>query len=327
MRAPGFWYRPPGLAAALLAPLGHAYAAGARRRQAGTVPQSAGIPVICVGNLVAGGAGKTPLAQAVMRHLRARGLAAHYLSRGYGGRLTGPLQVDPARHSAADVGDEPLLLSASAPAWISADRLAGARAARAGGAEAVVMDDGFQNPRLAKDLSLLVVDGGAGFGNGRVIPAGPLREDLADGLARAQGLVLVGADRTGATAQVAALAPGLPVLTARLVPDAAVAATLAGRPVLAFAGIGRPQKFFDTCRELGLSVIETVSFADHHPYTGDEIAHLLARAEAQGAVPLTTEKDWVRLPAALQSAVFTLPVTLAFDEIGALDRVVGAMRR
>ncbi|MEA1650056.1 tetraacyldisaccharide 4'-kinase [Nitrospirillum sp. BR 11164] len=325
MKAPGFWYQPAGPLAALLSPLACLYALGARRRQAKAAPQGAGIPVICVGNLVAGGAGKTPVAQAVMRALRARGVQAHYLSRGYGGRLTGPLRVDPAEHCAADVGDEPLLLSRTAPAWISADRLAGARAARDGGAQALVMDDGFQNPALAKDLSLLVVDGGAGFGNGHVIPAGPLREPLADGLARARAVVIVGADRTGAAVQVAGLAPTLPILTARLVPDAAVAAGLAGRPVLAFAGIGRPGKFFDTCRELGLTMTEALPFPDHHPYAEAEIARLVDRASALGAVPLTTEKDWVRLPAAYQTAIKALPVVLAFDDPAALDRVLGTV--
>ncbi|MEE3626617.1 tetraacyldisaccharide 4'-kinase [Nitrospirillum sp. BR 11752] len=327
MKAPGFWYRPPGLAAALLSPLAGLYALAARRRQVKAAPQDAGIPVLCIGNLVAGGAGKTPLAQAVMRSLRTRGIQAHYLSRGYGGRLTGPLRVDPARHGATDVGDEPLLLSRSAPAWISADRLAGARAARNGGAQAVVMDDGFQNPALAKDLSLLVVDGGAGFGNGRVIPAGPLREPLAAGLARAGGVVIVGQDRLGAAAQVARLAPTLPILTARLRPDSTVAAGIGGRPVLAFAGIGRPSKFFDTCRELGLTLTETVSFPDHHPYTGAEITRLLGRAGALGAVPLTTEKDWVRLPAAHQEAIKALPVVLDFDDPSALERVLNTVFR
>nr|WP_211106046.1 tetraacyldisaccharide 4'-kinase [Nitrospirillum iridis] len=311
----------------MLGPLGALYAAGARHRQVGATPQPAGIPVICVGNLVAGGAGKTPLAEAVMRRLRARGIDAQYLSRGYGGRLRGPLRVDPAQHRAADVGDEPLLLSASAPAWISADRLAGARAARDGGAQAVVMDDGFQNPALAKDLSLLVVDGGAGFGNGRVIPAGPLREDLADGLRRAHGVVIVGADRLDARRTVATLAPALPVLTARLVPDPAVAARLSGHPVLAFAGIGRPQKFFDTCLELGLSVAERVFFPDHHPYTREEIARLLDRAAAIGATPLTTQKDWVRLPAEAQARVTALPVVLRFDNDGALDGLLDSVTR
>ncbi|TWB73183.1 lipid-A-disaccharide kinase [Nitrospirillum amazonense] len=325
MKAPGFWYRPAGPLAALLSPLACLYTLGARRRQAKATPQDVGIPVICVGNLVAGGAGKTPLSQAVMRHLRARGVQAHYLSRGYGGRLKGPLRVDPARHGAADVGDEPLLLSRTAPAWISADRLAGARAARDGGAEAVVMDDGFQNPALAKDLSLLVVDGGAGFGNGRVIPAGPLREALGDGLARADAVVIVGADRTEARASVAALAPALPILAARLVPDAAVAAGLAGRPVLAFAGIGRPGKFFDTCVELGLTVAETAPFPDHYPYAEAEVTGLLERATTLGAIPLTTEKDWVRLPAAHQTAIKALPVMLAFDDPGALERVLRTM--
>ncbi|HYE51438.1 MAG TPA: tetraacyldisaccharide 4'-kinase [Azospirillaceae bacterium] len=325
MRAPGFWYAPPGPAAAALAPLGVLYAAGGRLRRRLARPWRAPVPVVCLGNLVAGGAGKTPAALAVMERLAARGLAAHFLSRGHGGSLRGPVRVDPARHTAAEVGDEPLLLAGTAPAWVSRDRAAGARAAAAAGAAAIVMDDGFQNPGLAKDLSLLVVDGGAGFGNGRVIPAGPLREPLADGLARAQAVLLVGDDRAGAGA---ALAGRLPLLRARLVPDAAAVTALAGRPCLAFAGIGRPAKFFDTCREAGLELAGAVPFPDHHPYRESEVAALLERARRLGATAVTTEKDAVRLPGPLRGEVAVLPARLRLEEEGALDALLdGVMRR
>ncbi|HYC05207.1 MAG TPA: tetraacyldisaccharide 4'-kinase [Azospirillaceae bacterium] len=315
MRAPDFWTRPPGAAAYALAPLGALYGLAGRLRQALARPWRAPVPVICVGNLVAGGAGKTPVALAVMERLLARGITAQFLSRGHGGSLEGPLRVAP-HHTAAEVGDEPLLLADVAPAWISADRAAGARAMVAAGARAIIMDDGFQNPGLAKDLSLLVVDGAVGFGNGMILPAGPLREPVSAGLARAHGLVLVGGAQTGLAAR---LPSALPLLRARLEPDAAVVAALAGRPVLAFAGIGRPSKFFETCRAAGLRLADMVPFPDHHPYSRAELAALLDRAAALGARPLTTAKDASRLPAELRDHVSVLPVRLVLDDPSALD--------
>nr|WP_246512819.1 tetraacyldisaccharide 4'-kinase [Azospirillum picis] len=306
------------MAAALLAPLGAIYGWAGRRRIAGTVPRPVGIPVVCVGNLVAGGAGKTPVGLALIAALRRRGVAVHALTRGHGGREAGPLCVDPRRQGAADVGDEALLLAAAAPCWVARDRLAGAERAAAAGAGAVVMDDGFQNPALRKDLALVVADGAVGFGNGRLVPAGPLRERVADGLARTDALVVVGEDRCG----VAALAGGRPVLRARLVPDAGAAAALAGRDVLAFAGIGRPEKFFATLEALGARVVERAPFADHHPFRPAEIEALLARAAAHGALPVTTAKDAVRLPAALRERVGVLPVAVRWEEEGALDALL-----
>ncbi|SMH53519.1 tetraacyldisaccharide 4'-kinase [Azospirillum agricola] len=322
MRTPGFWYGPPGLAAALLAPLGALYGAAGRRRMAGTVPHRAAAPVICIGNLVAGGAGKTPVGLAVAAALARRGVAAHALTRGHGGREPGPLRVDPARHGAADVGDEALLLAAAGPCWVARDRAAGADAAVAAGARAIVMDDGFQNPGLAKDLSLLVADGAVGFGNGRLIPAGPLRERVADGLRRADALVVLGEDRAGVAAQVAARTPGLPVLHARLEPAAADAADLRGRRLLAFAGIGRPEKFFATLEALGAELVQRVPFADHHPFRPAEIAALIDRAATLGALPVTTAKDAVRLPPGLRARLRVLPVAVAWDDPGALDALL-----
>ncbi|CAO3416944.1 tetraacyldisaccharide 4'-kinase [Azospirillum doebereinerae] len=317
MRTPAFWYRPPGVAATALAPLGALYGLAGRRRMAATVPHRAGAPVVCVGNLVAGGAGKTPVGLAVAAALRARGVAVHALTRGHGGRERGPLRVDPARHGAADVGDEALLLAADFPCWVARDRAAGADAAVAAGAEVLVMDDGFQNPGLFKDLSLVVVDGAVGFGNGRLIPAGPLRERIADGIKRADALVILGEDRTG----VAALAHGLPVLRGRLEPSAA-SADLRGRRVLAFAGIGRPEKFFATLESLGAELAARVPFADHHPYRPAEVAALLDRAAALGALPVTTAKDAVRLPGDLRLRVRVLPVAVAWEDPGALSRLL-----
>jgi len=321
MQAPAFWHH-GGAAAWLLAPLSWLYDAGGRARRALARPQQAGVPVICIGNLTAGGSGKTPTALAIAARLQARGARPHFLSRGYGGRLRGPLRVDPERHTAADVGDEPLLLARQAPTWIARDRVAGAAAAVAAGADAIVMDDGFQNPHLAKDLSLLVIDQGYGLGNGRVHPAGPLREAAGRGFARADGAVLLLAeDRPPAPL---ALPPALPVLPARLLP-APEAQRLAGQRVLAFAGIGRPARFFATLLGLGVELVAARAFPDHYPFAPDEIMALVEEAHAAGAVPVTTAKDHVRLPPDARAMVQWIEVGLAFDDeagcAALLDRV------
>jgi len=318
MRTPAFWQR-DGLAARLLAPLGTLYDAAGVLRALLTVPRRAGVPVVCIGNATVGGTGKTPVAIDLARRLRARGLAAHLLTRGYGARPPRePLRVNPAKHTFADVGDEPLLLARAAPTWVSPDRVAGAKAAVKAGAQVLVMDDGLQNPRLAKDLALLVVDGGSGFGNGRVLPAGPLREALPRALGRARAVVLIGRDETGARAR---LPEGLPVLTARL-RAAESARYLRGRRVLAFAGIGRPAKFFETVTDLGAELVASAAFPDHHGYAHAEVQALLRRAEAAGAWPVTTEKDAVRLPAWARAEVQTVPVAVAWDDAEALERVL-----
>jgi tetraacyldisaccharide 4'-kinase len=319
MQAPAFW-RQGGPLAALLAPAGRLYALAGRLRRALVRPARAACPVICVGNLTAGGSGKTPTALALAERLVALGRRPVFLTRGYGGRERGPLRVDPARHDALAVGDEPLLLAARAPTVVARDRAAGARLAATLG-DVIVMDDGFQNPGLAKDLALLVFDGGAGLGNGRCIPAGPLREGLAEGLARAQGCVLIGADATGLAARLSAL----PLLRASLEP---AARDLAGRRVLAFAGIGRPEKLFATLRDLGAELVATRGFPDHHPYGAAELAALRAEAAAAGAVLVTTAKDLARLPPAERQGVTALAVRLVFADRDALDRLLrGALRR
>src|SRR5271170_3295535 len=251
MHAPEFWQR-DGLWPRLLVPAGWAIAGAGRLRRRLARPLMLEIPVLCVGNLVAGGTGKTPVALALAQQLQARGVRVHCLTRGHGGMAAGPVEVDPARHDARAVGDEALLLAAAAPTVVARDRAAGARLALARGAELVVMDDGFQNPGLAKDLSLLVVDGAVGFGNARLLPAGPLREPIDSGLARAQAVVLIGPDQAGVARRIAG---ALPMLGARLVPDAGWDA-LRGRRVVAFAGIGRPQKFFAALEAHGIIVAE-----------------------------------------------------------------------
>ncbi len=324
MRAPEFW-QSDGALTRLLAPLGVAYGLAGRLHRARARPVACGVPVVCIGNLVAGGAGKTPVALAVAGRLQDQGRAVQLLTRGYGGRARGPLRVDPGRQGPAEVGDEALLLAARAPTWVARDRAAGAAAAVAAGAEVLVMDDGFQNPALAKNLSLLVVDGASGFGNGRVMPAGPLREGLAGGLARAQGLVLLGPDRCALAAALGGRGGRLPLLEADLEPDPAARARLAGQRVLAFAGIGRPAKFFDSLRGLGAELVETRDYPDHHPYGRAEIEALLARAARLEARAVTTEKDRVRLPAALAARVEVLPVQVAWRDPAALDGLLAGL--
>ncbi len=317
MRAPAFWSGGGGVMPLLLAPVSALYAQATARRMArpGWV---APVPVICCGNATAGGAGKTTVALDLGRRLADRGVAAHFLLRGYGGTVKGPLLVDPATHDSTTVGDEALLLADVRPTWVSADRAAGARAAIAANARAIVMDDGLQNPTLAKDLSLLVIDGGFGFGNGRIIPSGPLREPVAAAAARCQAAVLIGEDETGALAQ---LPPGLRVLRARLAagPEAAM---LRGQPVFAFCGIASPRKFFNTLQEAGAILAGRESFADHYPYDAGDMQELLAQADALRALPVTTKKDFVRIPPAFRSRVTVVTVTLAWEESAEIESLL-----
>jgi tetraacyldisaccharide 4'-kinase len=316
MREPAFWWRPRG--GMLLAPLGVIYGAFAAARMQ-TPGVSAGVPVICLGNLTVGGAGKTPAALAVAHLLLAARERPFFLSRGYGGTLEGPVRVDPGFHHAADVGDEPLLLARLAPTIVARDRVAGAKTARLGGAGVIVMDDGFQNPSLGKDLAILMVDGRRGIGNGRIFPAGPLRAPLDFQIARAQAIIVVGPPDGAARVLASARRHRVSVFHGRLEPDRNSLAALAGRKVLAFAGIGNPEKFFATLAEAGVAVGERASFPDHHRYTSADAQALIARAEAANLVLITTEKDHVRLAgdpslATLAARSSILPVRLVIEE-------------
>lgn len=315
MKAPRFW-TDGGWPAVLLAPVSSLTAVLTARRVARPGWQ-APVPVFCCGNATVGGSGKTTLALDLIARLRAFGTAPHALLRGYGGAARGPLQVDLARHDAALVGDEALLLAAVAPTWVSADRAAGARAAVVAGAGAIVMDDGLQNPGLVKTCSLLVIDGGFGFGNGRLLPAGPLREPVASACRRVQAAVLIDADRRGALEQLPA---GLPVLRARLVPQLDHLDRSAR--YFAFAGIGRPEKFFAGLRAAGLTLVGARAFADHHAYSEAERAELRRVARAADAVLLTTPKDRARLPEEERADIAVGDVGLAWEEPALIDALL-----
>jgi tetraacyldisaccharide 4'-kinase len=318
MRAPEFWGGDGGgLLPRLLAPAAALYAAATARRLARPGWQ-APVPVVCCGNATAGGAGKTTVSLDIGRRLAARGIAVHFLLRGYGGSLRGPLQVDPATHDSQAVGDEALLLAAERPSWISPDRAAGAQAMVAAGAQAIVMDDGLQNPGLEKDLSLLVVDGLYGFGNGHIIPAGPLREPVANAAARCRAAVLIGEDEAGVLAK---LPPRLPVLRARLKPGPE-AALLAGQAVYAFCGIATPRKFFATLQEAGAVLAGRMAFADHYPFDEGDMDELLREAESRRAIPVTTRKDFVRIPPAYRSRVTVLTISLEWAEPAAIEAML-----
>lgn len=323
MRAPGFWWSSPGLAARLLQPASLLYGAIAARRM-GRPGEPSPLSTVCVGNVTLGGAGKTPTAIHLAGLLRNMGRNVAFLSRGYGGRLAGPVTVDPERHAASDVGDEPLLLARYGRAIVARDRPAGARLAASLGADALVMDDGLQNASLAKKFALAVFDGAAGSGNGLTFPAGPLRAPMRAQWPAIDAVLVIGAGEPGERVAAEARSRGLPTFRGELRPDPVAAAALSGRRVLAFAGIGRPEKFFDTLRSVGANVAETAAFPDHHPYAVGEIAGLRDRAKAADLALVTTEKDAVRIAGGPEplAGILTLPVALSLTEPDAFAQLL-----
>lgn len=325
MRAPAFWWQDGlSLPARALRPASRLYAAAAlrRMRRPGT---RAALPVVCIGNAIAGGAGKTPTALALAQILSAAGESPAFLSRGYGGRLAGPVAVG-LEHGAADVGDEPILLASLAPTVVSRDRPAGARLAHEMGATVLVMDDGLQNPSLAKDCAIAAFDGATGIGNGLVLPAGPLRAPLAAQWPLIDAVLVIGPGAAGERVAAEAERQGKRVFRGRIAPDPATCAGLRGRRVLAFAGIGRPQKFFDTLEACGAVVASARAFPDHHPYDARTLAGLRQEAERLGLAPITTEKDLVRIAGMARPepwpALAALPVRLVLENEGEIGRFV-----
>ena len=332
LSTPRWWYNGTGGSLVwklALTPVSWVWAAVTAHRLRNTEPVDVGCPVICIGNLTVGGAGKTPVAREVLRRLRAGGVNAHALSRGYGGKLKGPVRVDPSVHLAADVGDEPLMLARDCPVWVARDRLAGAQAARDAGADVVVLDDGHQNPTLSKALSVVVVDGETRngewpFGDASVFPAGPLREPFGVGLDRADALViLLPSDLEAPDPQLMSLFEGRPVLVAQL----QAAADPPAGPQLGFAGVAKPWKVERSLKAAGCDVVDFAPFPDHAPYSAAELGFLATRAKTLGAGLITTEKDWVRLTPEWRTKVTPWPVRASFSDYNALDGLLERVMR
>lgn len=313
MYTPRHW-KNVNLLSILLCPLGWLYGLATALRLAFHKPQKVSAPVICVGNLTAGGTGKTPVSIALAELLQKNGRRPFFVTRGYGGSLQDIL-VEPDRHNAAQTGDEPLLLARRAPVVVNHRRFDGAQKAVSLGADTIVMDDGFQNPALHKDLSFIVIDGEFGLGNGFCIPAGPLREFVSHGLKRAQAVIIVGPDKHNLAAGL-----GLPVFHARIEPNRPPAKD--NPRVIAFAGIGRPQKFYKSLADCGFEILKTFDFPDHHFYKEAELLELIAQAHSLKADIYTTSKDYVKIPAALRGSFKVLEISVVWDEPERLTKFV-----
>lgn len=313
LQAPSFWKK-KSLSSRALAPIGKVYAFVSSTRHKVSKARRAGVPVVCVGNVTVGGTGKTPICLALAKEFE----KPFYLTRGYGGKMSG-LMVDPAEHSFKDVGDEALLLSKIAPVIVDPNRVRGAEMAIKNGAKTLIMDDGLQYPNLYKDISFLVIDGVVGTGNDRAIPAGPLRESLKSALSRTTAVIIVGGDQVGIRKK---LPENIPVLDGILRVKEEQAQDLFKKRVVAFAGIGRPDKFFTTLEKIGCEMVSTYPYPDHYTYQDKEIEMMIAKAKEMGAVLVTTTKDVVRLPDRYRSDVYVLEVEFAFKDEEALKKII-----
>ncbi len=311
MRAPEFWHNKGGILSFVLSPFGWIYGAITSMRATAKPTWAAPIPVICIGNVVMGGAGKTLVSIDLAERLKAKGQNPHIIMRGYGGSMNAPTKVDLNLHNANDVGDEALLLARTASTWVGAWRADVAKHATEDGASVLIMDDGFQNPSLAKDLSLLVVDAEYGFGNGRVCPAGPLREPIKNAASRAHAVISLGGSLSENVMN-------LPAFVGYTEPTSN-ATDIHGERVVAFGGIGRPEKFFNSLKAAGAELTETISFPDHHLFSDAEIKNVLAKAKTQNSIAITTEKDFVRIPAALRTDIMYFPVRLRWEQADAFE--------
>ncbi|NDE90320.1 MAG: tetraacyldisaccharide 4'-kinase [Alphaproteobacteria bacterium] len=315
--APHFWFTQHSSLATLLLPLSFLYNQAGKLLRAQVTPQKMSVPVICVGNILVGGSGKTPLVRTLAKTLQQLGFLPHIISRGYGGYLRGPLRVDPAIHTLGEVGDEPLLLSAIAPVWVAKDKVAGAKAAIAAGATHIILDDGLQNPSLHKDIIFLVIDATRGLGNGHVLPAGPLRETLDDALAKTSAVIWIGNGDNE-------LKKSLNAKKKLIEANAKTFCTthdLSGQKLFAFCGLGNAQKFYDGVRELGANIIKTADFPDHYVWSAFEIEMLLNEAKTLSALPVTTAKDAMRIPQSLGDQIAICDVAITLDEI-ALQKLI-----
>ena len=326
LKSPKFWQKKNTFLGKVLSPLGRIYAWGLRRKLKKTKPYRSKIPVVCIGNLVMGGVGKTPLAVSVAEYFKMNGMRPVFLTRGYGGGLSNVL-VDLDKHTAKDTGDEALLLARIAPTIVDADRARGAKTAEKIGTDVVIMDDGFQNPQLVKDLSFAVFDGRYGFGNGKVFPAGPLREPVEDGLQRADAFIVVGKDKAGIKEWIDKRFMSLPFIGTHIEQDVAKIAQLSGKKVFAFAGIGYPDKFFDMLRDYGCDVVETQAFSDHYPYTDEDMTDLIARADKLEAVLVTTAKDGVRIAPRFLPQVQIVEAYMVWDTPDAMCALLSALHK
>jgi tetraacyldisaccharide 4'-kinase len=311
MKAPRFWNKEVSIFTFPLLILSWGYRLLHFLRQKFTSPLKAPIPVICVGNISLGGTGKTPTALSLYEILFSKYPNIHYVSRGYKGTLKQTTRVSIEHHTASDVGDEPLLLARQAPTWIGPHRSVSALAAIKDGADLIILDDGLQNPTLFKDLNILVIDGKIGLGNGHVFPLGPLREKLQDAIQRVQAIGIIGEVNLSLKNTLRTLKNCPPCFEAQVIPSAPP--TLLNQPLIAFAGLAYPEKFFATLKSLKAPLISCHSFSDHHLYTAREFDSLYKEAQQKGAKLITTEKDWIRLTPSQQNLVLTLPIRLKWD--------------